>query len=451
MKINPSTRSILGIPLALYGYLLQKTWGAVEGADLSFSGVVINFGTTLTCILVALALSFIMRFANTVSARRVVLWSGVGIQLASAILDALILFTGTSNSALLVLSLILKAAGTISMSVLWIELYATRNPMQAGFLCAAATAVSALVLYIVEQASGPHLVALRIALTAFSALFYMLAWRDVQAHGNVPSAESQRFFVPWRAIVFVLAYSFSYGIASFMMNARMTNYAAIIPSIIVIVLILLNTKKFTSTSLSRIALPLMIGGFLLAAFASSEFAPVALLLLDTGYASMELLILLLVCAATYSANGSAAWLFGLLVSSEFLGSYAGRWLATSLDAHMGTSEFVVMEVFALVIVAAVSPLLASDRSLSEFWKGTAQADGAPAEDALKMRVQELAAKFGLTEREKEVLYLAAQGKTNAVIASDMVLSEGTIKTHLHHIYRKFDIRTRSELMKIVGK
>lgn len=68
-----------------------------------------------------------------------------------------------------------------------------------------------------------------------------------------------------------------------------------------------------------------------------------------------------------------------------------------------------------------------------------------------MRVDELSSKFGLTERESEVLYLAAQGKTNANIAADMILSEGTVKTHLHHVYRKFGIKTRTELMDITGK
>jgi|GEM_PF-76371 len=47
-----------------------------------------------------------------------------------------------------------------------------------------------------------------------------------------------------------------------------------------------------------------------------------------------------------------------------------------------------------------------------------------------------AAKHGLSKREREVLALALQGKSNREIANELVLAEGTIKTHLHNIMKK---------------
>jgi PAS domain S-box-containing protein len=48
----------------------------------------------------------------------------------------------------------------------------------------------------------------------------------------------------------------------------------------------------------------------------------------------------------------------------------------------------------------------------------------------------------LTPREQEVLQLAAEGRSTRDIAAVLVLSPGTVKTHLQHIYDKLDARDR---------
>lgn len=49
----------------------------------------------------------------------------------------------------------------------------------------------------------------------------------------------------------------------------------------------------------------------------------------------------------------------------------------------------------------------------------------------------------LTEREREVLTLIGQGRTNTEIARALYIGEGTVKTHVNHIFTKLDLRDRA--------
>lgn len=54
------------------------------------------------------------------------------------------------------------------------------------------------------------------------------------------------------------------------------------------------------------------------------------------------------------------------------------------------------------------------------------------------------AKYELTERETEVLFLIGEGYMNAEIAEKMFVSINTVKTHTKNIFLKLDVRNRIE-------
>ena len=53
--------------------------------------------------------------------------------------------------------------------------------------------------------------------------------------------------------------------------------------------------------------------------------------------------------------------------------------------------------------------------------------------------------YNLTDRQKEIISLIQQGKSNKEIASLLFISENTVKYHLKIIYEILDIEHRTEI------
>ncbi|MDD5805844.1 MAG: helix-turn-helix transcriptional regulator [Eggerthellales bacterium] len=61
----------------------------------------------------------------------------------------------------------------------------------------------------------------------------------------------------------------------------------------------------------------------------------------------------------------------------------------------------------------------------------------------------IAADFGLTQREEEILSLVAQGRSAKYVAEELTISHNTARTHIKHIYEKLNIHSKQELLDLV--
>jgi DNA-binding NarL/FixJ family response regulator len=111
----------------------------------------------------------------------------------------------------------------------------------------------------------------------------------------------------------------------------------------------------------------------------------------------------------------------------------------------GASGFLLKDALPEELLAAIRTIAAGDALLAphatralihEFVRRPQRHPTAPA--ALE----------ALTDRERDVLQLVAEGLSNAEIAHQLVLSTGTIKTHMSHLLMKLSARDRAQLVAI---
>ena len=62
------------------------------------------------------------------------------------------------------------------------------------------------------------------------------------------------------------------------------------------------------------------------------------------------------------------------------------------------------------------------------------------------RFEEFAAAYGVSVREREVLRLVLAERTNAEVAGELFITEGTVKYHVHNLFKKTGCNSRLELI-----
>ena len=66
-----------------------------------------------------------------------------------------------------------------------------------------------------------------------------------------------------------------------------------------------------------------------------------------------------------------------------------------------------------------------------------------------MAIAALAKEHGVTQREREVMELIAQGRSNKEIEEQLCISFSTVKNHAYSLYRKLGVHSRAQLIHLV--
>jgi two-component system NarL family response regulator len=101
----------------------------------------------------------------------------------------------------------------------------------------------------------------------------------------------------------------------------------------------------------------------------------------------------------------------------------------------GAKAYILKDIAASALVACIRDVLAGKTYL------------APAAAA---KLAERVTRVQLTPRELATLRSMAQGKSNKEVASELGISERTVKTHLGHLFEKLGVTSRTEAVKVAS-
>ncbi len=184
---------------------------------------------------------------------------------------------------------------------------------------------------------------------------------------------------------------------------------------------------------------------------SSALVPERLLV--AAGSSFRMLLLMALAAAACTGRTGPVPAFGaycLLVLSVPLSSLVSFALDALGGAEVATqvarpSVIVPVAGMALFLIAALY-VAATVR----FPREAAGVPGAPQGDAGRdARIAGLAAERGCTARESEILALLCRGYSAKVVADRLGIAESTVVTHTTHLYRKFGVASKQELLAVV--
>jgi DNA-binding CsgD family transcriptional regulator len=206
-------------------------------------------------------------------------------------------------------------------------------------------------------------------------------------------------------------------------------------------------------------LPVIVMALWLSSFTEGSWVFLYVALLNIVQKLMFLLILL----APFIIIGRRNYLLPGCIA--YLVFSCGRVSSGLLLANMDQNLSVITSIIALGIIMVGSiatslagsatdypaPVLANDSDPPD--NGEYGADAAeahmPNSNKLRRSCRVLAERFALTKREEEILFLLARGRTAQHIAASLVITPGTVKTHLRSIYAKLGVHTQQEVLTLV--
>jgi len=123
-------------------------------------------------------------------------------------------------------------------------------------------------------------------------------------------------------------------------------------------------------------------------------------------------------------------------NSDSVWNETGRKLTIIISASMiGSFWFWLIISFLVIFIAYVVRFLAGKPKRNKIPPDTT--------------VEQLFSDDIITEREKEIIALILQGKSNKDIEDELFISLGTVKNHLYNIYKKLNIKSRTQLVSMI--
>lgn len=452
-KANLFPLRFLGVGVYLaWLFTIHFSTGIFETSDRALDSLVLSNLANLVCLI--LAAVFARRIAPISTKRGFSLAAGA-FSLFGTVLASLAPLAAAAELPLFIIGNALIGSGTSLLILLWSELYASLPRREASIFYSASFMLAAVLFYgvaLLDAYMQMTVVALLpvVSMAMFSLSLRLLPDQDEEVK---ESADSHWTF-PIRPSVLLAVYAFA-STLSRSMSFDSNDVGMLGMLFIAAVVLICNVflfDRFDARMLYKITPALMISGFLLISFFTG-LDGIGNVLINAGFSGFVILTLIVLSNISYTYGVTAIWLFGLTrafrVLASTLAAYGYSWLAS-----MGLADKMVLGGCTIVLIAACAMLFLSDRDFTSTWGINPlppKRSGAVEEfyETLQGKCSIIAHRFGLTQREEEVLVLLAQDKSIAEVEETLVISNGTAKSHIRHIYAKLDVHAREDVVEMV--
>ena len=384
---------------------------------------------------------------------------GLGANLAMALLNLMLSWFDLEGSRwMTVCSMVVRGIGMAGCMLLWGLYFAFLEKRQAGRLVMLVAAIGMLVYYasiLVLPSAGVVFDSLGFALSLVCALIVGPEAKKVPRDFNCKAMPSIACFYLSRAGI-----GFCLGFSSILL---LTNVSADISTPLVVTGALLSVAATGwllcsgGDSLRGLPmLPLVAMGLLLlpcsfqaGTVAFGEIATVLTWFCWIALSSFQLSELkerygMSEAALSFSEKTVVMgfWVIGDLLARGVTG------VVGTGDMTLFNSYFAVAMVYGAVLVSTARIWgLVYSRKQKEIIEELSR----PERERRQSLFDDIARKYGLSAREREVLELLADGHTRKYIQDALGISDGTAKAHAAHVYQKLGIHKKEELFALVGR
>lgn len=456
---------LIEIPFAFMGMGIFRAWtetvysnGAIsfpsqEGTGCDFA--TFNFIATATLIACALYSKkmptlYDKRWASPATALCLVL---------SACLNFISIWAPHYAVPLGAMAVVFGGIGIAFIILLWSELFGCLNPLRVGLYFSGGLVTGALILWLFKGLSLPWLWACTCVVPVVSLACLKKAYAQLP-YNERPSSAWRKRAMPWKPIAIVVLYSFSYGLCKSVFGDDLGIHSGpgcVFAAGIVYLAICWRKEGFSFSFTYKAACPFMIASLI----PFAEFLPLgeglSAFFALAGYTMVLIAIMVVMSNLCYQYGFNALWLFGIERAARLLSVQAGIEVSNLLESAAYLPDFtdVLMGAVISIMITLATRFFLSEKNLTSSWGATLRTidPNEPKSDErtrIGEKCSQIAASFGLTAREGEILFLLMIEKKPAQIEKELYVASSTVKTHIKHIYQKLDVHSRKELFDFMG-
>ena len=386
-----------------------------------------------------------------------------GLQIAGAagIVVGTLGFLGVCNGLVesVAVAMALSALASFGGAVLflsWAEVYSRLEPNRMLLMGVLSMVLAGLVSFDLNYLAAPLPLVGTVVTPVLSYALCRMSSRYIPAReAAAPVGAAVNVTFPYKPVVVMAFAGLVAGFGNFSLFGQTANtrmVATFVVAMCMLAAFVLFKGRLRLTHLVFASFGLTVAGLVLTALAGVWAPAPAAFLVMMAYVALCVTGLALLGRLSYMGGVPSLWLFGLgRASSELmmgLGTYAKFVPGVAQFAQDGHA-LAVLAAVGLACLVFVAALWQSERSEGSNWAVNMvdARSGAPVEmqrEALVRGCALLARECDVTEREHEVLRMLVLGQSYQEICQGLLLSMGTVKTHVRHVYAKVGVHSREE-------